>query len=129
MDDWWWPIVLPLLVLNGVTTLLALYSDRHAAGSRRRLVMWVWLLPVIGAVLALIAGSRRKPPAARLSVSRTRGLHYGNGYTVWSSGVAYRYQSERDHGGEAGGGWSGGGSSDAGSGGDGGCGGDGGACH
>lgn len=125
-----WAFVLPLLVLNGVTTLLAWNSRYHAGRSRRRQIALIWLLPVIGAVLALIAQAQRKPLAARVSVSRAETLHYGDGTTVWSSAVAYRY--ERD-------GYAGDGSSDAGGnatgsgdsgGSDGGCGGgDGGGCH
>lgn len=126
-----WVFVLPLLVLNGVTTLLSWQSRYHAGRSRRRQIALIWLLPVIGAVLALIAQAQRKPPAARWSVSRAKTLHYGNGATVWSSTVAYRHErddaagngSSSDGGGGATGGGDGGSS-------DGGCaGGDGGGCH
>lgn len=123
-----WAFVLPLLVLNGVTTLLAWNSRNHAGRSRRRQIALIWLLPVIGAVLALIAQAQRKPPAARVSVSRANTLHYGNGATVWSSAVAYRYERDgyasdggSDGGGSATGSGDGGGS-------DGGCGGDSGGC-
>lgn len=111
-----WAFVLPLLVLNGVTTLLAWSSRYHARRSRRRRIALIWLLPVFGAVLALIAQAQRKPPAARVSVSRANTLHYGNGATVWSSAVAYRYERDgyASDGGSDGGGSDGGCSSDGG---------------
>lgn len=136
MNETIWPFVLPLLVLNGVTTLLALKSAYHSGPSRRRQVFFIWLLPVIGAVLGLIANARHKPPAMRWSVSKARTTHYAaDGVTIWSSSLAYRYQRDghrdgdsSDAGGGAMGGGDGGGSDGGGS--DGGCGGDGGGgCH
>lgn len=129
MSEDLWIFILPLLVLNGVSTLLAWKSRYHSGRARRRLMAMIWLLPVVGAVLAVIATSRRKPPAARWSVARAKAVHYDNGAAVaWGSAVAYRY--ERDERGDGGDETSaGGGFADAGSGGgDGGCGGDGGHC-
>ncbi|MEH6421311.1 hypothetical protein [Pseudomonas sp. CGJS7] len=125
--DWAW-MALPLLVLNGVATVLALYGRYNAERSRRRLVALIWLLPVLGAAIALYAVMQHKPPAVRMSVSRTSRLHRGDGATVWSSTMAYRYTQERHDSGGNGSGDSGG-AMGGGDGGSGDCGASGGGCH
>lgn len=63
MDSVTWYVVTALLIFNLIASVLALRDDNYPLAMRRRQVFFIWLLPVIGAILVL--AFRESPVAHR----------------------------------------------------------------